>query len=209
VRQATALEIPQELLPGRLALPVAIPEAHQFFLALSISTNQHQNTMPRILQPGLQVHAIDPEIDVAFAREGALLPLRQVVVPPLLQPAQRGWGQPRRLGSQQSLESLGEIPRRDALEGEPGQQGRETFGTADRGGQECRMKAYPRPTAIPHLRHLHPDGTNACVDLACGERPVPDDGLPSLAIVSVRIRGSQQRNFHCNGLRQEPLGTLA
>src|SRR5262245_4312797 len=81
-----------------------------------------------VLQPGLQVHASDPEIDVAVAREVPLLPLRQCVLPYLLQPAQRGRGPPWRLRSQEGLESLGEIPGCDALEVEPGQQGFKTFG---------------------------------------------------------------------------------
>src|SRR4029450_6761768 len=95
LRQPSALEVEEQVLPGRLALQVAIPEAQQFFLATGVSTNNDQNTMPRFLQPGLQVHAINPEIDVVFAREVPLLPPRQFVLPPLLQSAQRGRGQPR------------------------------------------------------------------------------------------------------------------
>jgi hypothetical protein len=49
------------------------------------------------------------------------------------------------------------------------------------------MEAYPHPTAIPHPRHLHPDGANARLDVPFGEIPMPDDGLPSLAIASVSI----------------------
>ncbi|HJY82131.1 MAG TPA: hypothetical protein VKK81_13740 [Candidatus Binatia bacterium] len=51
--------------------------------------------MPRLLQAGLQVHPVDPEVDVPFVREVPLLPLRQLVLPPLLEPAQRGRGQAR------------------------------------------------------------------------------------------------------------------
>jgi hypothetical protein len=49
------------------------------------------------------------------------------------------------------------------------------------------MKAYPRPTAIPPPWHLHPDSANARLDVPFGEIPIPDDGLPSLAIASVSI----------------------
>src|SRR5215216_3360899 len=92
LREPTALEVEEQVLPGLLALSVAIPKAYEFFLATGVSTNNHQQTMPRFLQAGLQVHAIDPEIDIAFACEVALLPLRQFFLPPLLQPAQCGRG---------------------------------------------------------------------------------------------------------------------
>src|SRR5262249_9565645 len=92
VLQAVLFEVEQEFFPGLLALPVAIPEADAVFLATGVSPNNHQQTMPRFLQPRLEVHAIDPDIDVAFAREVPLLPLRQFFLPPLLQAAQRRWG---------------------------------------------------------------------------------------------------------------------
>lgn len=71
------------------------------------------------------------------------------------------------------------------------------------------MKTSPRPTAIPHPWHLHTDSAKARLDVPFGEIPMPDDGLPSLAIASVRILGSQYGDFHCNGLRQKPLSALA
>src|SRR5262249_33772145 len=99
MRQATAFEVEQESFPGLRALPITIPEAHQCFLATGVSPNNHQKTMPRVLQPGLQVPAVAPAIDIAFARQVPLLPLRQFLRPPLLEPAQRGRGPPRRLRS--------------------------------------------------------------------------------------------------------------
>src|SRR4029450_10433892 len=108
LRKSVAFEVQQEIFPGLLALAVAVPEPDQLFMACRISTDNDENTMPRFLKPSLEVHAIDPEIDVPFARQVPLLPLRQFVLPPLLQPAARGWRQPRRIGSQERLESLGE-----------------------------------------------------------------------------------------------------
>ena len=84
LRQAAALDLQQALFPGLCAHAVAIPEPGALFVAGHISTNKHQNTMPRVLQPGLQVHTVDPEIDVAFARQVPLLPLRQFLLPPCL-----------------------------------------------------------------------------------------------------------------------------
>src|SRR5215470_5898347 len=90
LREPAAFEVQEQLLPGLLTLPVAIPEAHQLFLAARISTHNDQNTMAHFLQSGLKVHAVDPEIHVSFARQVTLLPLVQFLLPPLLEPAQRG-----------------------------------------------------------------------------------------------------------------------
>jgi hypothetical protein len=51
------------------------------------------------------------------------------------------------------------------------------------------MKTATRPTAIPHPWYLHLDSTNARLDVPLGEIPVPDEGLPALAIASVGILG--------------------
>jgi hypothetical protein len=53
--------------------------------------------MPRFLQARCKVHAIDPEIDIPFAPAAAALPLRQFLVPAVLQPADRRGGETRRL----------------------------------------------------------------------------------------------------------------
>jgi hypothetical protein len=85
------------------AFPVTIPEAHEFFLAAGGSPHNDQNTMPCFLKPGLKVHPVDPEIHVAFACQVTLLPLRQFLLPPLFQPAERGGGEPRGIGTYESL----------------------------------------------------------------------------------------------------------
>ena len=71
------------------------------------------------------------------------------------------------------------------------------------------MKAYPRPTPITHPRHLHPDGTNARLDVPLRERTVADERLLLRAIPVVRIWCEQYRDFHLNRLRQESLRSLA
>ena len=105
-----AFEVQQEFFPRLLALAGAVPEPDQLFVTCRIRTHNDEEARPRCLQPTLEVHAIDPEIDVPFARQVPRLPLRQCFLPPLLQPAERGWRQPRRIGSQERLEGLGEIP---------------------------------------------------------------------------------------------------
>jgi hypothetical protein len=97
LREPAAFEVEEQFFPGLRALAVAIPEPDEFFLAREIGADNDENTMACCLKPGLQVHAVDPEIDVAFARQIPLLPLCQFFLPPLLQPAQRRRGEPRRI----------------------------------------------------------------------------------------------------------------
>src|SRR4029453_12188847 len=85
VLQPVTLEVEQKVFPGLLTLSTTIPEPDEFFVALGISTNNDEETMPRVLQAGLEVDPIDPEIDIPFALETAAFPLCQFVVPPLFQ----------------------------------------------------------------------------------------------------------------------------
>ena len=71
------------------------------------------------------------------------------------------------------------------------------------------MKVYPRPTPIPHPWHLHPDGTNARLDVPLREIAVADDRLPTRAIPVVSILCEQQSDFHLNRLCQESVRSLA
>src|SRR5262249_2659638 len=83
VLQPVTLEVEQKFFPGLLALAGAIPAAHEFFLAAGVSTNNDEETMARFFKAGLEVDAVHPEIDIAFALQAATLPLRPFLVPPL------------------------------------------------------------------------------------------------------------------------------
>lgn len=90
MHEPAALAIEEQGRPGLLALPQAIPEPHPVMLAAGVSAQPDEDTMARCLQPGLHGHAVAPARDRALAREVALLPLRQCLVPPWLEPAPRG-----------------------------------------------------------------------------------------------------------------------
>jgi hypothetical protein len=62
---------------------------------------------------------------------------------------------------------------------------------------------------IPHPRHLPPDGADAGLDVALGERAVADQRVPPRTIPVVGIPCSQHRDFHLKGLRQEAVRSLA
>jgi hypothetical protein len=87
-------QIDQQLAPGLLTLPVAIGEPDQLLAAPLVGTDHDQDALALLVEPSVEVHAVDPEVDVALAGEVALLPGRQLGLPGLLQPADGRGGQP-------------------------------------------------------------------------------------------------------------------
>src|ERR1700737_2250493 len=60
-------------------------EADQLLLARRCGANNDQQALRIVFQPGLNMNAVDPEIDVAFGREVALAPARVLFRPSLLE----------------------------------------------------------------------------------------------------------------------------
>src|ERR1700730_17310214 len=79
------LEVEEQLLPRSCALAHAVGEADQLLLALRCGANNDQQALRIVFQPGLNMNAVDPEIDVAFGREVALAPARVLFRPSLLE----------------------------------------------------------------------------------------------------------------------------
>ena len=70
-RKSASLEIEQEFLPRLRALAHAVGQADQFLLALRRRADDHEQALRIILKPGLDVDAVDPEVDVAFGGQVA------------------------------------------------------------------------------------------------------------------------------------------
>jgi hypothetical protein len=209
VLQATTVPVEPECFPGRLALAVAIPQAHTFCLAAGVSAHDDEDALARFRQAGFEGHAVDPAIDIPFTLETAALPWRQCVVPGLLQPADRRRGEVRGLWPPQGLSGLGTIPCRDAFEGPPGPQGVEACRAAEIRGPECRVQAHPAATTVPHSRPRDPHRSTPGVHLTRGPRAIPDPCLAALGITSVSILGSSPSDFGLKRLRQESWRSLA
>ena len=60
--KSAAFEVQQERLPGLRTLAVAIPESDERCVACRVRTNNDENAMPRVIEPGVTIHAIDPEV---------------------------------------------------------------------------------------------------------------------------------------------------
>jgi hypothetical protein len=88
-REPAPLQVKEQLPPGLRALTHAINEPDEFLLALGRRADDHQQALRFILEPSLNVDAVDPEVDVALAREIALAPARVLLQPGLLEPGDR------------------------------------------------------------------------------------------------------------------------
>lgn len=65
-RQTAPLEIEQQLLPGLRALADAVGKPDQFLLALGGGADDHEQALRVIFEPGLDVDAINPDVDIPF-----------------------------------------------------------------------------------------------------------------------------------------------
>ena len=72
-RKPASLQVEEELLPGLRTFAHAIDQADKLLLALGRGTNDDQQALRVVLEPGLHVDAVDPEVHVAFGGDLASL----------------------------------------------------------------------------------------------------------------------------------------
>src|SRR5439155_11139616 len=83
--QAATLQIEQQITPRLCALANAIGEADKLLPAFRRRADDDQDALRLLLEPGLQMDAVGPAIDVALGRQIALLPARMLLGPRLLE----------------------------------------------------------------------------------------------------------------------------
>src|SRR5262249_48255304 len=66
--------------------PHAVDEADELLLALGRGAEDDQQALRGVLEHGLHMDAVDPEVHVALGREIALAPARVLLRPDLLKP---------------------------------------------------------------------------------------------------------------------------
>src|SRR5208283_6043978 len=84
-RQTAPLEIEEEFLPRLRALADAVGKANEFLLAFGSGANDHEQTLRVVLEPSLDVDAIDPEVNILLGGQIAIKPAGVFVHPRLLQ----------------------------------------------------------------------------------------------------------------------------
>ena len=104
--QTAPLEIEQQFLPGQRALADAVGKTDEFLLAFGGGADDHEQTLRVIFEPGLDVDAIDPEVNVSLARQIAIEPAGVFVGPGLLQAPNGRGGQPASVLAEQRAKCL-------------------------------------------------------------------------------------------------------
>ena len=115
-RKSAPLQVEEELPPRLCTLAHPVDEADEFLLTLGRGPDNDQQALRGVLQPGLHVDAIDPEIDVALGREIALAPARVLVRPGVLEPRDGRGREPAGVLAKQREERLLEVAGGDTLE---------------------------------------------------------------------------------------------
>src|SRR5258708_32669462 len=98
--------------PSRLrTFAHAIDQADKLLLALGRGTNDDQQALRVVLEPGLHVDAVDPEVHVAFGGEIAFAPARVLVRPSVFKPGDGRGREPAGILAKQRQQCLLEVAR--------------------------------------------------------------------------------------------------
>src|SRR4029077_7985874 len=94
----------------------AVDESDKFLFAFGRGADDHQQALRGLLEPGLHMDAVDPEVNVAVGREITLAPTRMLVRPGLLEPPDGRGREPAGILAEQCDQRLLEITGGDALQ---------------------------------------------------------------------------------------------
>jgi hypothetical protein len=119
-----------------------------------------------VLEARFEMDAVGPHVDVALGRQIALAPQRMIVLPDLLQAADRRRRQPCGILAEQGRKRIGKVAARDALQIEDRQQCLDRLRAPGIGRQDRRAEAHAagivgRRPAVAHTRLAHRQRTDA------------------------------------------------
>src|SRR3954454_1185388 len=202
----------QELAPALGALAEAVLDRQQLLATLGVGPDQDQQALPLVVEPRGEVDAVGPEVDVAAGRQGAPLPARVLPPPGLGQAPDRRRRPPRRVGPEERHQGLRELPGRDALQVEPGQQLLDVPGPSQVGRQDGRAEAdRPRavPAAVADPRSADRERADPGLDVPLRGVPVAHHTSATLAIGEVGVGGDECLHLGLDHLHQHPPRSLA
>src|SRR3954463_8096787 len=202
----------QELAPALGALAEAVLDRQQLLATLGVGPDQDQQALPLVGEPRGEVDPVGPEVDVAAGRQVAPLPARVLPLPGLGQAPDRRRRQPRRVGPEERHQGLRELPGRDALQVEPGQQLLDVPGPSQVGRQDGRAEAdRPRavPAAVADPRSADRERADPGLDVPLRGVPVAHHTSATLAIGEVGVGGDECLHLGLDHLHQHPPRSLA
>jgi hypothetical protein len=200
------LQVEKQLPPGLGALAHAVDEADELLLALRRGADDDQQALGIVLQAGLYVDAVGPEVDVALGGEIAPAPAQVLIRPGVLEPSDGRGREPAGVLAEQCDERFLEVAGGDALEIEDRDQHLEALRAARVRRQDCRRKADAIAAfagAVAHAGAAHRDRTDAGHDFALGQMPVAHQPLAAIIGELVGMAADQGGNLRLDGLRQQ------
>ena len=195
---------------GALAHPV--DEAYEFLLTLRRRADDDQQALRIVLEPGLHMDAVGPEVDIVPGRQIPLQPVRVLVRPNLGEPRHGRGRQAAGVRPEQGRQRLGEVARGDALEVEGGDQDFEALRAPrirrqERGAEPDALGALAR--AVANAWRANRNRADAGHDLAFGQVAVAHQ--PSAAFFGARLGVAikERGNLRLDRPRQQGPGAAA
>ena len=167
-----------------------------------------------VLEPGLQMNAVRPDIDVAPGRQIAFLPVIVLVDPGLLQPGDRRRRQARRILAEKRSKRLLEIAGRDALQVKDRDQHLQAA-RAPRVGRQDRGRKADAPgilgvrATVAHARLAHRDRADAGHDLALRQMPVTNHAAAAVVGLEIGMLGEEFGHLGLDGLGEQAARAVA
>ena len=111
---APALQVPQHRRPAVGALAVAVLQGHELLGPIGPYADDHQRTEPVVLEPDVEMDAVDPHIHVVAVGQVPLAEPPIVLLPHRREARDVGRTEAGRVVAQQHRQGLAEIARRQA-----------------------------------------------------------------------------------------------
>src|SRR5436309_782197 len=89
---APPLELTQDGLPAFGTFTIAVLDRQQFLIPIGAHADHHQGAEPIIIQPDIEMHAVDPDVDVLTPAQVTSTKIGIFFFPARSQPCDGGWG---------------------------------------------------------------------------------------------------------------------
>ena len=191
----------------------AVVHRQQLLAAVFERSHHHQQTLPFIVQTDVRIDAVGPNVNKTLAAEVALRPSLVLAAPDVFETHHRRRRQAWSVGSQQGLQRLAEIARRDSFQVQPRDQFFDAFRAPQVGRQnlgcETKAPALLIDSAIVDPRRLDLQLTRAADNGALAGVTVAHHQPPAVLADFVLMRFDVGGYFGFHGLDEHLARSLA